>query len=201
MLMNFLILLFRLVTAVIIPLGAAVFSYLALRMAGQDQPGLPAIDQTCLKCGQTRPGALGTFAYTRGVDRLRRQMRKKQPLKPELSNTETESHFICDLCARRYLRQEILLQTLMVLPYPMYVIVINVFSNQNERFPNILLEAFLIVLAIAGTLAALNLYRALHSGKTPLAEIRDRVAIQERKKELGKDLSYYTRAGMQNLKE
>jgi hypothetical protein len=128
-------------------------------------------------------------------------MRKKQPPITEPIITETETHFICDACARRYIHQEILLQILIVLPYPLYVLAIKAFSHQNGRSPNILLEAFLIVLAIAGTLAALNLHRALRFGETPLAEIRDRVAIQVRKKLLGKDLSYYTRTGMQNLKK
>jgi len=198
--MNALILLLRVIVAVLMPLAAVVFSCLALRMARQSPPGIHTADLTCLQCGRSRPGAPGTFTYTRGIDRLRRQMRKKQPPVLEPKIAETETHFICDPCTRRYLQQEILLQILIMLPYPIYALAIKAFSHQNGRAPNILLEAFLIVLAIAGVLAALNLYRASRLGETPLADIRDRVAIQVRKKSLGKDISYYTRTGIQNLK-
>lgn len=199
--MHALILLIRVIAAAVMPLSAVVLSWLTIRLARQGSPGVYTADQSCLKCGLSRSGAPGGFAYTRGVDRLRRQMRNKQPALSEPILTETEIHFICDPCAWRYLRQEILFQILIVLPYPVYASVFLFFQNQNQRFPNLLLEVFLIVLAIAGVLAALNLYRALKLGETPLAEIRDRVSIQCRRRVLGKDLSYYTRSGIKNLKK
>jgi len=58
-----------------------------------------------------------------------------------------------------------------------------------------------MLLTLAGTLAAWNLYRALHAGQTPQTELRDRVAIDARKTTLCKSFGYNTRAGMRNLKK
>lgn len=198
---NAILALVRWIFAALMSVSAVIFSYLTLRLARQDQTGTRTTDQTCLRCSQVRPGASGVFATTQSVESLRRQMKHKTALTPEIQILDTERHFICELCTQRYLRQEIFVQILIVLPYPLYAMAINVLIDQNGRFPNILLEAFLVVLSIAGALAAWNLYRALGAGESPLAEIRDRVAIQARKKSLGKGFGYYTRTGMRNLKK
>jgi hypothetical protein len=199
--MNAIFILVRWFIAALMFVSTVIFSYLTLRRASQDQPGTTTGDQTCLQCRQVRPGAQAVIATTQSVESLRRQFKHKKDLPSETKILNTETQFICDPCTRRYIKQEICLQILIVLPYAVYAMLVNVSMDRNGLFPNILLEAFLLVLAIAGALAAWNLYQALGAGESPLDEIRDRVAIQLRKKSLGKGFGYYTRAGMRYLKK
>ena len=199
--MNAIFVLVRWFIAALMSVSAVFFSILTLRRASQNQPGTTTADQACLQCRQVRPGAQAVIATTQSVESLRRKFKHKNALTSETKIFNTETHSICDVCTMRYIKQEIFLQMMIVLPYTLYAMLVNVFMDQNGLFPNILLEAFLLVLAIAGALAAWNLYRALGLSESPLDEIRDRVAIQIRKKSLGKGCGYFTRSGMRYLKK
>lgn len=198
---NTLMTLFRLITAGLIPLSAVILTVMTLRQIIHGTPSDNADHLTCHRCRQIRQGAAGEFIYAKSMGSLRQRMKNKAPLKPETTALGSESHFICDRCASGYLHTEMLFQTLMALAYPVYLfVVIPVFLN-NGQPANVLVEAFLVVLTIAGTASAYDLYRAVRTGDTPLAEARDRVAIRRRKPTLGKGFSYFTRIGMRYLKK
>lgn len=191
--MDFFFLIIRFITAILMPIGAIVLSYLIFRYTKQgDRTGDV---NSCHRCGQSRVGAKGKFHYTENIGSPRQQMARGQSIITEESILGSESHFVCDHCAQRFLRFEILQQVLVVIPYPLYLFVIVPFILNTSS--NVLIELFLLIFSLAGAASAWNLYRAVRSGETPLAEARDRVAIQERKKTLGKAYSYFTRTAMQ----
>ncbi len=194
--MNILTTIFRSVAAILLPISALWLTLLTLRRARvADQAGQAAA-QTCARCDQSRPGADGVFAYSKNTDSVRTRMKDSQAFTESVSLEGPEAHFICDHCARRYLHGELILQVLAVLPYPVVLIVIFI-----HPFSNFLLMIALALLSFAGAVSAVNLYRAVLAGATPLAEARDRAAIHLRKRDLGKNLSYYTRTGMRQLKK
>lgn len=182
----------RFITAILMPISAVVLSYLTFRYTKHGD--LKGQVQSCYRCGQSREAAKGEFHYTENIGSPRKQLARGQSVVTEESILGSESHFVCDHCAQRYLRVEILQQVLVVIPYPLYLFVIVPFFLNAS--PNVLIEIFLLIFSLAGAASALNLYRAVRMGETPLAEARDRVAIQERKKSLGKDYSFFTRTAM-----
>lgn len=195
--MGFFFVALRFITAVLMPISAVVLSYLTIRITQPGQGDLTAAGQTCRRCSQSRAGAVGEFHYTENIGSPRQQMVRGQSIITEESILGTEAHFICDQCARRFVNLEILQQVLVVIPYPLYLFMIVPLILGDGASPNFLIEIFLLVFSLAGTASAWNLYRATRKGETPLAEARDRVAIQERKQTLGKGFSYFTRSAMQ----
>lgn len=189
--MSILITILRSIAAILLPLSAMWLTLLTFRHAKKTHQTGQASVLTCARCDQSRPGANGVFAYSKDAASLRAQMKDPQAVTEPASLEGPEVHFICDQCARRYLRGELTLQVLVVLPYPLYLVVSLIFP-----FSNFLLEIGLALLAFAGAASAVNLYRAVWAGETSLAEARDRAAIQMRKRALGKNISYYTRTGM-----
>ena len=199
--MNISLQIIRILIAFLMLISALAFSYLALRRVKGDHNDTVSDVQPCLRCGQTREGAQGEFIYTKKITGPRERVRKEQPYMPETVILGRESHFVCDVCARRYLRNEALLHILLAVPYPAYLIVIvSVFVN-DMRFTHILLEILLLMLSMAGGASAWERYRAVNTEETPLAEARDCVAIRGRKKQLGPGLRYFTRGGMRHLKK
>ena len=186
----------RFITSIIMPISALVLSYRTLRIIKQGQGDLAAANQACHRCGQSREGEKGEFRYTENLGSPRQQMARGKSIITEESILGSESHFICNRCAHRFMYLEILQQVLVVIPYPLYLFVIVPLILNNGATTNFLIEIFLLVFSLAGTASAWNLYRAVLMGETPLAEARDRVAIQERKKTLGKGYSYFTRTAM-----
>lgn len=191
----------RILIALLMPISALVFSYLTLRHAKEALTGVALEVQPCMRCGQTRAGAQGDFTYTEKITSPRERVRKEQPYMPETAVLGTESHFVCDVCAWGYLRNEVLLHILLAVPYPVFLFVIVPIYLKNLLFPHVLLEILLLLLSVAGGASAFDLFRCVSAGEMPLAEARDCVAIQGRKKQLGSGLSYFTRRGMRHLKK
>ena len=192
--MDFFFDIIRIVTAILMPISAVVLSYLTYRHTrGGDASGER---KTCHRCNQSRLGEMGEFHYTENIGSPRQQMARGQSILTKEAILGSETHFICDDCAQRFLRIEILQQVLVVIPYPLFLYVIVPLFLNSGAFGNILIEMFLLIFSLAGAASAWNLYRAVRMGETPLAEARDRVAIQERKKILGKAYSFFTRTAM-----
>lgn len=190
--MGFFFLIIRFIFAILLPIIAVVLSYLIYRYTKQGN--MSGDIQSCQRCGQSRVGEKGKFHFTENIGSPRQQMARGQSIITEESILGSESHFICDHCAQRFLKVEILQQVLVVIPYPLYLFVIVPFFLNGSG--NALIEIFLLIFSLAGAASAWNLYRSIRMGETRLAEARDRVAIQERKKTVGKDYSYFTRTAM-----
>lgn len=188
-------------TAVVAPALAIVLSVLTLLKSHQVHGTPPEDGQACLCCGHSRTGAGGQFHYTESIGNARERAAQKQLNLKDTPILGSETHFVCDRCARRFIWLEILQILLMVLPYPLYLYVIVQPLPGNGNSSNILIETLLVVLVLGGLTAAFDLYRAARRGTTPLAEARDRVAIKQRKKALGKKFSYYTRMGQKQIQK
>ncbi|MFW5713710.1 MAG: hypothetical protein ACOCYU_03485 [Brevefilum sp.] len=199
--MNIIISIIRILTAIVAPVTAIVLCVLTLLKTRQDQGHQPDEGQACLRCGQERQGAEGQFHYTESIGNARERAARKQLAPQDTPILGSENHFICDHCAQRFVRNEIFQILLMLLPYPLYLYVITPLFAENGIFSNFLIETLLVVLSVAGATAAFDLYRAVGVGRAPLTEARDRVAINHRKKTLGKKFSYYTRMGTTQLQK
>jgi len=199
--MDFVINLIRIITAIIVPIFAVVFTALTALKVGKAKGTLPEEGGHCLRCGEPKKGAEGQFYYTENLGNARERFAKRQLIPGNAPILGSETYFVCDKCAYRYIRNEILQMVLMVLSYPLYLYFIIPVFAENGVFANFLIETLLVVLSVGGFISAFDLYRAVRSGETPLAEARDRVAIHERKTALGKKFSYYTRMGFSHLKE
>jgi hypothetical protein len=197
--MNVMITIIRIFTAVAALLLAIVLIILTRIKTQPDQGLNPEEGQACLRCKQARKGAQGQFHYTESVGNARERAAKQQLRMKDTPILGSETHFICDQCARRYIRNEFLQILLMTLPYPLYLFVIIPLFLQERIFAGFLIETLLVVLALAGATSAFDLYRAVRLGSRPLTEARDRVAVIERKKALGNKFSYYTRMGTAQL--
>lgn len=191
--MSLILNIFRGLTAIIAPLSAVILVALTLTTANTEEGDLPQREEKCIRCGQARKGAEGKFHYTESDGRSRPSAASKQLTPSETPIVGSETHFVCDHCARRNVRNEIIQLILMVIPYPLYLYVIIPYFVNNGIFASFLIETLLVVLSVAGVSAAFELYRAVQTGETPLAEARDRVVISQRKSNLGKKFSYYTR--------
>lgn len=199
--MNIIITVIRTLTAVIAPILAVVLSVLTLRKTRQDQGSAPEEGQKCLRCSQSRQGAVGQFHYTESIGSARERAARKRLSTEDTPILGSETHFVCDQCAQRFIRNELFQILLMVLPYPLYLFVIIPIFAENGIFANFLIETLLVVLVLAGATSAYDLYRAVRMGHTALTEARDRVAIKQRKAALGKKFSYYTRMGATHLQQ
>lgn len=199
--MNLVLNIIRILTAVLAPLSAVILGILTILHTNPDQGESPQEGQHCLRCGLSRQGAEGQFQFTESAGNARERAANKQLTPSEMPILGSESHFICDHCAHRYIRNEIFQVVLMVLPYPIYLYFIIPIFVENGVFANFMIETLLLVLSLAGLTSVFNLYRGARSGKASLTEARDRVAISQRKNTLGKKFNYYTRMGMRNLKD
>ncbi len=199
--MKILVNLIRILTAVIAPLGALALAALTAVRVSKDKGNPPDEGQGCLRCERVAGGAEGRFYYTESIGNPRERSARVQMSPKDTPILGDEAHFICDHCANRYIRNEIFQLILMVLPYPFYLYVITPMFAESGIFADFLIETLLIVLSVSGFISALDLFRAVQSGDSPLAEARDRVAIHERKEALGKKFSYYTRKGISQLKK
>ncbi len=197
--MSLIITIIRILIAVFAPLLAIVLSALTIINTRPDYGSTPEEGLACLRCGQIRKGASGKFHYAESVGNARERAAKQQLRMEDTPILGSETHFICDRCAQRYIRSEIIQILIMVLPYPLYVFLIIPLFLQDGIFAGFLIETLLVVLALAGATSAFDLHRAVCMNSTPLAEARDRVAVNERKKALGKKFSYYTRMGAAHL--
>lgn len=191
--MSLILNIFRGLTAIIAPLTAVILSALTLIAVDQEEGDLPQGEQNCIRCGKSRRGAKGTFQFTENNSSTRPRAASNQLTPSDNPVLGSESHFVCDRCARRNIRNEIFQHMLMVVPYPIYLYVIIPLFLNNGNFASFLIETLLVVLSVAGVSAALELYRSVQKGETPLAEARDRVVIKQRKNTLGKKFTYYTR--------
>jgi hypothetical protein len=193
--------LIRILTVVIAPIIAIVFAILTAVKVAKDRGMPPEEEQHCLRCEGSGTGAEGHFYFTENIGSPRERSFRRQSASGDILIMGDESYFICDRCAFRYIRNEIIQLILMVLSYPFYLYVIVPMFAEQGVFANFLIETLLVVLSISGFISAVDLYRAVQLGESPLAEARDRVVIQERKQALGKKFSYYTRLGISQLKK
>jgi hypothetical protein len=199
--MDVVIFLIRILTAVVAPIATIVFAILTAVTVAKDKGIPPGGDRHCLRCEGSGLGAEAHFHFTETLSSLRDRSVSRRPTPNGISVLGDETHFICDRCAFRYIRNEIIQLILMVLSYPFYLYVIVPMFAEQGVFANFLIETLLVVLSISGFISAMDLYRAVQLGESPLAEARDRVAINERKNALGKKFNYYTRIGLSRLKK
>jgi len=197
--MNSLLDLIRILSAIIAPLAVIVLASLIVIQTRHAQDEQTEKKPQCVRCGTSGIGAEGTFHYTESVSGVRGRTAKKQLTPPSPFFLGSETHFVCDACAQRYLRNEIIQLVLMAIAYPIYRYLILPAVPPNGFFANFLIETLLIVLTFTALTAAFDLYRATREGKTPLSEARDRVAIGARKNTLGKKFSFYTEIGAARL--
>ena len=178
-------------------LGLVVLSLIRVK-SSEGRP--PEQEQSCLRCGQRRPGDLGQFSYSVIIGKPRRNSAIRQMFQYDSPILDTESHFICDHCTRRHLTIDVLQITLMMLPYTIYRHVLLPILSSHGVSSNFLIEGFLMLFAIGGLTTAIDLSRAIKTGETPLAEIRDRIALKIRKPAIGTQYNYYTRLGTIEIK-
>ena len=197
--MNVFLILIRIISAVLAPIGAMILSYLILRYTRDDHGHSTGENQACLRCGQSRQGANGAFTFTERVSSPRARVAKNQPIFPDTNILGSESHFICDVCAKGYLHREILIQAGMVLCYPVYLLVILPLFGESGLASHFLVETSLVLLTIAGMAAIADLFLSVRQGERSLADVRDRVVIRVRKPRVGKQFSYFTRTESRHL--
>jgi hypothetical protein len=197
--MDLIITVIHIITAIILPISAIVMIVLTLIRVFDSRGKAPTEKQACVRCNQSRSGGEAVFHYAEAVGNARERAAKKQLVPSDTPILGSETHFVCDSCAKRFIRNETIQILLMALPYPLYLYVIIPVFAENGIFANFLIETLLIVLSIAGTTAAFDMFRAARVGEMPLSEARDRVAIQQRRPSLGKKFSYYTRIGHSHL--
>jgi len=189
----------RILAAVISPLAVILLAILTLVQFRGTVGTSTENSETCLSCAKSLPGGEGQFHYTEPIGNARERAAKQQFSTGQTPILGSETHFICDRCARRYFRNQTIQHLAMVLSYPLLLYGIFPLLAPNSYFSNFLFETLLVVLSISGLVAALDLYRATRHGNTPLDEVRDRVAISKRRKMLGRKLSYYTRMGIKKI--
>lgn len=197
--MDILLNIIRIIAAVFLPIGALYLIILTLTKTRQAQGKIPKENETCIRCGEVKRGDTAKFFFTEALGNPRERTANKKLLPSDTTILGSETHFVCDRCARRHIHSEILQTILMILPYPLYLYVIIPLFAQNGVFANFLIETLLVVLSIAGAIAAFDLYQAIRAAPDILTEARDRVAIDQRKEKLGKGFSYYSRLGKTHL--
>jgi len=190
----------RIATAILLPLGTIILAQLAVLHIRRGEGDSPLGDEQCIQCQLARPGAVGQFHYSAPIAHRQPRAAKNQLNLPSTPILGSETHFVCDHCARKYIITHIIQLVLMVLVYPLYLYAFIPLFAKNGVFAGILIETLLVVVSVAGLTSAFDLYRAITTGETPLAEARDRVAISKRKNSLGKRYVYFTRAGAAHLK-
>jgi hypothetical protein len=198
--MNFILTLIRIIAAILVPLLALILAFLTFRTMKDEKGWEPDPGQHCLRCGVSRIGANGVFDYLQDNGNSHHNPNLNQRIPVRQKVVLTEKHFICDHCAQRYLRSEVLQGLSMVILYPGYYIILQIFEKNGIQ-ANFLIETLLIVLSLAGVTSIFDLFRTVRSEGSPLTEARDRVAIIQRKKQLGKKFRYFTRSGTTQLKK
>lgn len=189
----------RIILAIIAPLAAVILLILAhLKLRGV-MGEAPEEDETCLRCGKPENGGIGQIYYAESVGSPRDRASKKQFSLADTPILGSETHFICDHCAKRFIRNETVQIILLSLPYALYLYLIIPLFAKNGVYANFLIETLLVVVSIAAFTSAYDFYNAVRNGETPLAEARDRVVIGKRRAFLGKKFSYYTRIGVSHL--
>lgn len=198
--MNIVLTLIRITAAILLPLLALILAILTFRTLRDEKGWEPDAEQLCLRCGLSRIGANGAFQYLQddGHSQDNPNINQRIPIRPKF--VLTEKHFICDHCAQRYLRNEVLQGLFMVVLYPLYYVLLQALQNRGIR-ANFLIETLLIILSLAGVTSIFELFRTARSESSPLSEARDRVAIIQRKRDLGKKFRYFTRSGNTQLKK
>ena len=197
--MDIILAIIRGLTAIVAPLATVVLIVLTLRQIHGSTGAPPADDESCLRCGSNQPGAEGQFHFTEAVGNARERAANPQYGSEKTPILGSETHFICDKCARRFLRNEIVQMLLLVLPYPIYLYILVPLFFPNGVFASFLVETLLVVLSVSGLVSALDIYRAIRQSTTPFDEARDKVAIIVRRSFLGKKLSYYSRMGIKQV--
>ena len=191
----------RILTAIAAPLAAIILLILTqLKLRGVKGES-PEEGETCLRCGKAEPGDIAQFHYSESVGSPRDRAAQKQLTLTATPILGSETHFVCDSCAKKYVRNETIQIVLLSLPYPLYLYVIIPLFVKDGVFANFLIETLLVVVSVAAFTSAYDLFRAVRNGATPLAEARDRVAIGQRRTLLGKKFSYYTRIGASHLQD
>ncbi|MDY6874449.1 MAG: hypothetical protein SVR81_10935, partial [Chloroflexota bacterium] len=198
--MNLILTIIRGLIAIVAPAAALALTVLTILRLRKAAGIAPEKSQVCLRCGSTGPGDEGVFHYTESVGNPRERAAANQINPAETPILGSETHFVCDQCARRFAWNELVQGVLLVLPYPLYLYVIIPIFAKGGIYANFLIETLLVVLSIAGAMTVFDLNRASLKGPTPLADARDHVAINERKSALGKKFSYYTRFGASHLR-
>ena len=197
--MNYLLTIIRILTAIVAPLSAITLLILAhLQLRGVKGESSEE-EETCLRCGKAQPGDIGQFHYAESLGSPRDRAANKHLTLASTPILGSETHFVCDSCAKWFVRNETIQIILLSLPYPLYLYVIIPLFAKDGVFANFLIETLLVVVSVAAFTSAFDLFRAVRTGITPLAEARDRVAIGQRRALLGKKFSYYTRIGASHL--
>jgi hypothetical protein len=198
--MNTILTIIHVLIAIVAPAATLALTVLTILRVRKAAGVSPEEGQVCLRCGGLGPGGEGVFHYTESVGNARERAASRQVNPADTPILGSETHYICDQCARRFVWNEIVQGVILVLPYPLYLYVIIPIFAKGDIYANFLIETLLVVLSIAGTTTVFDLYRASRKGSTPLADARDHVAINERKPALGKKFSYYTRIGASHLR-
>lgn len=197
--MDYLIILFRVLTAVVAPVAAVSLSIWAILQIRQTATDEHHREGQCLRCDETRRGSDAEFYYASSLSSPRDSTREKTPAKRATQIIGEEQHFICNVCANRYIRNGAIQQIIMGLIYPLYLVFGSLMLAFSGFFANFLIETFLAVLSFSSAIAAIDLYRGIKGGGHPVDEAKDRVAIGIRRRELGKGYDYYTRLGKRKL--
>lgn len=199
--MDYLLTILRILTAIVAPLAAIILLILThLKLRGVKGES-PEEGETCLRCGKANPGDVAQFHYAENVGSPRDRVARKQLTLAATPILGSETHFICDPCAKWYVRNETIQIILLLLPYPLYLYVIIPLFVKDGVFANFLIETLLVVVSVAAFTSAYDLFRAVRTGETPLEEARDRVAVGQRRAFLGKKFNYYTRIGASHLQD
>ena len=199
--MDYLLTIIRVLTAIVAPLAAITLLILALLKLHGVEGVSPQEGETCLRCGKAAPGDTAEFHYAESVGSPRDRAARRQLALAATPILGSETHFICDSCAKWFVRSETIQIIFLSLPYPLYLYVIIPLFAKDGVFANFLIETLLVVVSVAAFTSAYDLFQAVRTGITPLAEARDRVAIGQRRAFLGKKFSYYTRIGASRLQD
>lgn len=197
--MDYLIILFRVLTAAVAPVAAVSLSIWAILQIKQTASDDHQREGQCLRCGETRNGSEAEFYYAASLGSPQDMAREKTPVKRPTQIIDEERHFVCNNCANRYIRNEAIQQIIMALIYPVYLVFGSSLLASSGFFANFLIETFLAVLSFSSAIAAMDLFRGIKRGRHPVDEAKDRVAIGIRRRELGKGYDYYTRLGRRKL--
>lgn len=185
--------LIQILTAIIAPMATIILAGLIIFRTKWHQHESLISDGICLRCSRSQKGAEGHFYYSIHKITSSEKQTSKNTEVDHIPILDSESHFVCNTCAYRHLCNEMLQHTLMVIVYPIYLFLVVPIFGGDGIFADFLIQTLLVVLSVAGSTSALNLYFAVSRMKDPLSEARDQVAIMERKNILGKNFSYYSR--------
>lgn len=187
--MHDLLTLIRSVIAVILPLGALILSIICVvRMQKTSQS--PQRILKCANCRKERSGENGAFYYqaTRSGKKTGTDAKKS----PQVDIFKTDSRFICQTCAKRYILLELLQSVGLSLAYPLYLFVIVPLVAPGA-FIGFLGDLVTILLGLSAIFSIYKLLRAALDAEGILAFASDEVAIKVRRFDLGRHYDFYTR--------